>query len=201
LLRLYEATFTDRATAIGREGFHTALEASQDVRYHLWALRATRFDAIAGLASFFVLPRIGFGGYMCLAGKLRRAGNLRPLVTRIERCMLRDKPALPRWYIECAGEPELSIFHRIGFRELDVRYVQPNLHAADEAPDESMHLLYRWLSGATPPIIQAGDLLEDVRNIYEYVYRLDDASSQVLTATLRDTLSGRAVVPVLPSPP
>jgi hypothetical protein len=59
------------------EEFRRAL-SNRSAGYYLWSVARSDARKPQGLASFFALPRAGFGGYIVLAGTLRGKGLLRP---------------------------------------------------------------------------------------------------------------------------
>jgi GNAT superfamily N-acetyltransferase len=130
VIQLYGQTFPPGPTALDGAGFRQAILAAarlpREARYHLWALRGSPDDPVGGLASFFALPGIGFGGYLAFGASLRGRGRLRSVVARIEEQMRRDRTGATGWLVECepAGEA-LRIYARLGFRALPIEYHQP----------------------------------------------------------------------------
>jgi hypothetical protein len=127
------------------------------------------------MASFLTTQSAGFGGYVGFFEPLRGSGKLRHLGARMEERMVRDGTRARGWYIECGGEEERNIFLRLGFRELDVHYQQPSLPGRNiEAPDRSLHLLYKPFGRVYPDVeqreIQKSEFLQAVREIYESIY-------------------------------
>ncbi|MDT7769316.1 MAG: hypothetical protein QOI30_2326 [Mycobacterium sp.] len=180
VITVYDQVFQDRDTAIGSGEFRKAFEPDglfhrPDYRYHLWTVSRDAEGKCEGMASFLTTQSAGFGGYVGFFEPLRGSGKLRHLGARMEERMVRDGTRARGWYIECGGEEERNIFLRLGFRELDVHYQQPSLPGRNiEAPDRSLHLLYKPFGRVYPDVeqreIQKSEFLQAVREIYESIY-------------------------------
>jgi hypothetical protein len=112
---------------------------------------------------------------------LRGTHKLRPLIAQIEERMLRDQGsglASYRgrgWYVECAGEPEVEIFLKVGFFKVDLPYFQPPSVAACE---RKLHLLFKPFGKSyASPRIHAPELKEDIWEIYTEVYNIRDTNA------------------------
>jgi GNAT superfamily N-acetyltransferase len=148
--------------ASGRGGMH----------YHLWALSAPGSRAVQGMASFFSLPSLGFGGYLVLAGPLRGRGLLAPLLARMEARMRADDVApgvtQPGSMIECAADTA-PLFMRQGYARVPLVWRPPALTPGAEAPE--LQLLYKPLGAAYPPIwLEADFVRRALREILLHVY-------------------------------
>lgn len=126
---IYARAFPPGPTVIDVRMFAHAMQWSagrSDVHYHFWALAVAPGEPVAGMASFFVMPRFAFGGYLAIEPPLRGTGRTRIIVKRIEEQIIRDESAAQIHYIECAPNSfEEKVFLHLGFRRVPVRYVQP----------------------------------------------------------------------------
>ena len=140
-------------------------------RYHLWALREKPGSAVAGMASFFSLPGVGFGGYVALAPPLRGRRRLRSIGARIEAQMRRDKTGARVWLIECEpGSKALAMFERLGFREIALEYHQPALPGR-EGESPRLALGYKEFGAVYgPPDLGRDELREMIREVFKTVY-------------------------------
>jgi hypothetical protein len=145
--------------------------------------------------SFATLSAAGFGGYVCMTGSLLGTGRIRGVLTRLEARLLADGRAVHGWYVECAGEPERSIFCKVGFVELAVPYSQP-ASAAGALPEHPLHLLYKPIGPARSPLLPAGALLSDVRDIYRHIYGIPQPQDTAAYQRLAQALTGSAAVPL-----
>jgi hypothetical protein len=93
--RVYAEAFPPGPLSVAPDAFKSAFirhrYAASRYKWHLWAVRATAWEPVEGMASFFTFPAAGFGGYITLAGRLRSTGRLRPLITRMEERMMEDR--------------------------------------------------------------------------------------------------------------
>jgi len=180
VLAVYASAFAPGATVIGPEALRRAVTGrdglAPGVRYHLWAVREAPHAPVGGMASFFSLPGIGFGGYVALGAPLRGRGRLGPLMARIEEQMRRDSKGARGWLIEC--EPEsaaLRIFSRLGFREIALDYRQPPLPGyGKETP--RLTLAYKEFGAVyAPPALRREELREALQSVFVTVYGGTDA--------------------------
>jgi hypothetical protein len=177
VISVYEDAFPAGATAVTGAQFRRTLRSrprgEDSGVHHLWAIRAELHAPADGMASFFSLPGVGFGGYLALRGALRGRGRLRPIMARIEEQMCRDRTGARGWLIECepAGDA-LGIFERLGFREIAFAYRQPPLHGhGDSAPPQA--LAYKEL-GASSAVcaLQRSELRAALIEVFRVVYRV-----------------------------
>src|SRR5262249_52391493 len=110
VLAIYAAAFAPGPTFVSPAGLRRAV-AERDtlgpgVRYHPWALHEAPAAPVAGMASFYSLPGVGFGSYLALGASLRGRGRLRGIVARIEEQMRRDETRARGWLIECEPDGE-----------------------------------------------------------------------------------------------
>lgn len=186
-ISVYERTFADGDTKIDNRIFRETIdrEARRGNRpYHFWAIRDTESRVIAGMASFFTLAHAGFGGYIAFAAPLVGKGQARRLIPRIEERMVRDRPGVAGWYVEC--EPvsrQYAIFERLGFRPVSYPYRQPSLSTIDgrtppPAGDTEMSLMYKPIGRRVKNRSEeAAALREDLTDIFQTVYRLPAADA------------------------
>ena len=175
VVALCSRVFPPGATSIDPGIFRRAMSAGDSLgahaRYHLWALREKPGSAVAGMASFFSLPGVGFGGYVALAPPLRGRRRLRSIGARIEAQMRRDKTGARGWLIECEpGSKALAMFERLGFREIALEYHQPALPGRE---GESPRLAFGYKEfGAVygPPDLGRDELREMIREVFKTVY-------------------------------
>jgi GNAT superfamily N-acetyltransferase len=156
------------------EVYRQALAASGHggMHYHLWTLCAPGSRAVQGMASFFSLPSVGFGGYLVLSGPLRGRGLLAPLLARMEARMLADGVApgvtQPGSMIECAADTA-PVFMRQGFARVPLAWRPPALAHGAAAPE--LLLLYKPLGAAYPPMcLHAEFVRRALREILLHVY-------------------------------
>lgn len=171
VMRLYESEFGSGGVAVPESAFVAALARAGE-NYHLWALRAAHgVGGPQGMVSFFSLPTAGFCGYLALGGGLRGTGRLRPLVARIERRMLLDRPTARGWYVEVERTTDPGPFLAVGFRELAVDYRQP----CAEGRDIAVRLLYRRFGRCYgPPDLPKTEVSAAVADILGAVYGVAD---------------------------
>ncbi|HEY1049374.1 MAG TPA: hypothetical protein VGE39_06455 [Prosthecobacter sp.] len=127
-------------------------------QYRLWGLALDESDsaALQGFASFYSMPRCGFGGYLALCGALRGRGLLREVMRRMEAFMRESNPQTHGWYVECEpASPEAAIFKRCGFTQVPISYLQPQLVSDTTGISHAtpLELLYKPL----PPSDSADD--------------------------------------------
>ena len=197
LRALFRASFPDRATAVDDAalgaGPASTSRRGADHAYHLWSLRPSADAPAAGLASFFTLSGVGFGGYVALGPPLRGTGRLPLVLARIEAQMVRDDLGATGWYVEC-GDDVVAPFRRAGFHELAVTYRQPPLRPGGPAP--VLHLLYkRFGREYEAPVLDRGAFLGAMRQIYRVVYAIERAEDTELYTELARQVTG-AVVPL-----
>jgi GNAT superfamily N-acetyltransferase len=181
VLQVYGQAFPPDATALDPSALRQAVcarpGAGDAARYHLWAIRAGPGEAVAGMASFFSLPDIGFGGYIALGEPLRGRGRLRPIVARIEERMRQDRTGARGWLIECTpGSHALCMLVRVGFREIALDYRQPPLPGRAAAEEEAPRLCLAYKEfGAVyaSPAVTRGELRAALLSVYRVVYAID----------------------------
>jgi len=154
-------------------------------RYHLWGLREAPAAPVAGMASFYSLPGVGFGGYLALGASLRGRGRLRGIVARIEEQMRRDETGARGWLIECVPNSEaLAIFRRLGFREPALDYRQPPLDAAARAAPRLVLAYKEFGAVYGDPALDREELRNAVRAMFATVYGIDARAGHPLLADL-----------------
>jgi GNAT superfamily N-acetyltransferase len=209
-ITVYDQVFRDRDTAIDSGEFRKAFEPDglyyrSSYRYHLWTVSGDADGKCEGMASFLTMPSAGFGGYVGFFDTLRGSGKLRHLGARMEERMVRDGTQARGWYIECGGEEERDIFLKLGFRELDVNYLQPSVPGRNiEAPDRFLHLLYKQFGRVYPdgeqPQIKASEFLQAMREIYESIYDIPNPNECTAFNTLEESVKPDEFVPFKPAP-
>jgi GNAT superfamily N-acetyltransferase len=181
VLAVYARAFPAGPAAVDPAALRRASLARDDLPpstfYHLWAIRGASDGPIDGLASFFSLPGMGFGGYLALGDTLRGRGLLRMVIARIEERMCRDATGARGWLIEYAPDSDAArAFARVGFRAIDLEYRQPPLRPST-TPDDDPALLalaykpFGATSGAVPLTRDA--LREGLRAVHCTVYGLE----------------------------
>jgi hypothetical protein len=162
----------------------------------LWNIRRESVKECGGMASFLTMPSAGFGGYIGFTSSLRGAQKLRYVIARAEERMVRDGTEARGWYIECAGEPERTIFSKIGFTELDVEYMQPVLPGtSDEPRSDSLHLLYKPFGRVyEAPTVTKGEFLKAIREIYESIYDIARPDKDEMYIKLVTSLDGVDII-------
>jgi GNAT superfamily N-acetyltransferase len=176
IIRVYRAAFPPGPTSVDPEGFRRSLaerwHEGRHYRYHLWAVRGRSEDPVEGMTTFFTFPCGGFGGYVALAGALRGTGRMRPLLARIEECMLRDRLGARGWYAECdIGSDQAARVARLGFREIAIEYRQPSLGGTGESAEPRLALLYKAFGDTgRPPRLGVKDLHDALVEIFRTVY-------------------------------
>jgi GNAT superfamily N-acetyltransferase len=179
---LYARAFPPGPTVIDVEMFGHALQwfvGRRDCHYHLWGLAIHPDDPIAGMASFFVTPRFGFGGYLALEPPLKGTRRSGIIVKRIEEQIIRDEPNAHKHYIECVpNSSEEAVFLNLGFTPVPVRYHQPPTSAAEQfgtgAGPEITLLIKRLGCDRDSTLPSADDFLEDLKILLADVYRLSE---------------------------
>jgi GNAT superfamily N-acetyltransferase len=179
---LYARVFSGGPTIIDVGMFRNALRwtaGARECHYHLWALAAAPEQPIAGMISFFVMPRFAFGGYMALEPPLRGTGRARVAMKRVEEQTIRDARDAERLYIECVpNSPQEAIFRALGFHPVPVRYYQPPILDAERfgsGRGPQIALLEKRLGcdyGNLP--LSSQDLLRDLKVWLAEVYRIAD---------------------------
>jgi GNAT superfamily N-acetyltransferase len=138
--------------------------------YHLWRVASPPSERVQGLASFFTLARVGFGGYLVFARSLRGKGLLRPVIARIEERMVKDATGAEGWFIECDAV-SAAPFIAVGFRELALDYRPPRVGAAaGTGAAERLKLLYKRFGSTSGPPPARRFVLEAVAAILRHVY-------------------------------
>jgi GNAT superfamily N-acetyltransferase len=181
-MAVYRRAFPDPSLAIPQEAFAAHLQARRaNTAYHLWAVRASARDPVAGLASFFGLAHAGFGGYVAFADPLGGSGRLRLLLARIERRLVADSHTTRGWYIECAARVA-PIFERCGFYRVALTYGQPALHVTQpQAVSFPLSLLYKEFGACYgPPRVDAPTFAAAMAEIETDVYGLEPAGGASL---------------------
>ncbi len=184
VMEVYHRAFPGGPTAVEPSAFGNAFRwsASQRTRglhYHLWGLRESSTQPMAGMVSFFTMKTIGFGGYIVWEPPLRGTNRTRLLLARIEEQMIRDESEVTGWYIECAPHSdEAAAFMKVGFVRVPVRYHQASLDYADQPrPSCSLGpnqwLLYKRLGSDYHPAPPSSDqVLIDITIILRDIYRV-----------------------------
>jgi hypothetical protein len=179
---LYARVFPPGPTVIDVRMFMHALEwgeSRNDLHYHLWAFAPTPEEPIAGMASFFVMPRFAFGGYLAFEEPLRGTGRAGVALKRMEERTIRDEPGALKHYAECQpNSAEEAILLTLGFKKVEVRYCQPpaideQQFGAGEGPE--LTLLVKWLGkdfGRNQ--LSRDEFLADLEVWLEDVYRVAD---------------------------
>ena len=185
---LYARAFPPGPTAIDVRMFEHALQWSvgrHDLHYHLWAL-ATDADApTAGMASFFVMPRFGFGGYLALEPPMRGTGRAHMILKRAEEQIIRDEANARVHYIECAPRSP-------GFIPVPIRYCQPPTDDEERfgaGPGPELTLLYKRLGcdyDRTP--FAPDEFLGDLKVWLIEVYRLANPETSHTFQIARSTI-------------
>jgi len=189
VVAVYSSVFPPGATSIDPAIFRLAVSGSDSLgahaRYHLWALRDKPGSAVAGMASFFSLPGVGFGGYVALAPPLRGRRRLRSIGARIEEQMRRDKTGARGWLIECEPDSKaLAIFERLGFREVALVYHQPAL-PSHEGQSPRLALGYKEFGAVYgTPDLRRDELREMIHAVFDTVYGVTVAEHDGLMAAL-----------------
>jgi GNAT superfamily N-acetyltransferase len=192
---LYKRAFPPGPTVIDVRMFARALEWSggqRDVHYHLWALAPSDNEPIAGMASFFVMPRFAFAGYLALEPPLKGTGRARLVMKRIEEQIIRDEPDAQKLYAECIPDStEEAIFSGLGFARVPVRYYQPptvDEHGFGVGSGPELTLLVKRLGcdyGPTP--LSRDEFLEDLKIWLAAVYRAGDPEGSHTFEAARST--------------
>jgi GNAT superfamily N-acetyltransferase len=175
-LAVYADAFPPGATALDVPALRQAVlhRAARPLagRHHLWALRTAPTAAVAGMASFFSLPGVGFGGYLALSSALRGRGLVRSVVARIEEQMRRDDTGARGWLIECEPASQaLRVFGHLGFKEIALDYRQPPLpgRPGGEADSPRLRLAYKEFGA----VYRVPDLTRDeLRAALRWVFRI-----------------------------
>ena len=128
----------------------------------------------------------------------------RRLVSRINEQIVgegehseRDGERARGWYIECDGETERNIFSRVGFWELNVKYVQPGLPGRDgiEPLTKPLHLMYKPFGRVyEPPVINTPVFLRAIREIYQSIYGIAEPDDNESFFALRESLRETTIV-------
>lgn len=194
---VYARAFPPGPTVIDVRMFAHALDwavGRTDLHYHFWALAPDLAAPIAGMASFFVMPRFAFGGYLAFEAPLRGTGRTRVIVKRIEEQIIRDEREAMRHYIECVpNSSEEAVFRHLGFTAVPVRYVQPPTEdeehfGAGEGPQ--ITLLSKRLGedyGRTK--FSPDGFLTDLKVWLREVYRIENPEASQTFQIARSTVS------------
>jgi GNAT superfamily N-acetyltransferase len=181
---LLAATFDDPNIVLGLDRIQEFLTATTDRSFHV--LCALRHHVVVGLSIFSYVPasNCGFSEYIVVAPELRGSGLGRALFDR--RKSILDSSAHAHGVERCHGlfietdtasgtapaEPDTSmdpllrlrIFAHLGFKRVDVRYVQPPL-APGKQPVEYLDLLFApWTGDGLG--VPARAVLDTVRPIW-----------------------------------
>jgi GNAT superfamily N-acetyltransferase len=82
------------------------------------------------------------------------------------------------WYIECDGETQRNTFLAVGFREVDIEYMQPPLPVRDEIEPliRPLRLMYKPFGRVyeNSPTIETKAFLQAIREIYTSVYGIHE---------------------------
>lgn len=165
-LRMLEKEIAVAGRLASEAEFRRALQGRG---YHLWSLRLPGARGPLGVASFFTLPRAGFGGYIVLGAKLRSKGVLRPLLARIEERMIKDAKHAHGWFIEC-DRRSMRPFVAVGFRKVEVDYRPPRVGAAGPEKPERLELLYKSFGWSPASGLTCSFVLACVADILRHVY-------------------------------
>jgi GNAT superfamily N-acetyltransferase len=193
-IELYARAFPPGPTVIDARMFEQAFKWSEgaDWHYHLWALSEAPGRPIAGMISFFVLPRFGFGGYMALEPPLKGTGRARVAIKRVEEQIIRDEPAAQRQYIECVSNSrEEAVFRELGFHPVPVRYHQPPIFDKERfGPGRGPQITtltkrLGWDYGDVA--ISSQDFLRDLKTWLTHVYRIADPEASETFKIARST--------------
>jgi hypothetical protein len=193
-MELYRTSFGDEPDiSIDADDFAQFIDERQrhDLRYHyhFWAAEADPGDQVSGFASFFALPKAGFGGYVVRDRKQARRAAAPPptrvAIAAVEERMRRDNPQIRGWFIECDPDAERQpapLFYRHGFHEIALDYRQPPLpgspYAFRDAP--RLQLLYKPFGVQFGlPAVSAVDFLAAASDIFQVVYRLNNPTSSL----------------------
>lgn len=178
VMSVYQADFALNPLGVKSEDFidvlnHQSQQPNVEFAYHLWAIRNTTADPVAGMASFFTFPAAGFGGYVVFANNLRGRGRLREVLARIERQMLQDRPDTKGWYIETDILKNTdNIWVHLGFREIAIAYEQPPLFGEEKGLlTKLLFKPYGRVYGE--PNLSYDQLCDAISQIYRFVYRID----------------------------
>lgn len=207
---VYDKVFKNGDTAIASSEFRKAFQPDGlydrvGYRYHLWTIRRETGAKCEGMASFLTMPSAGFGGYVGFVEPLRGSGKLRHLGSRMEERMVRDGTGARGWYIECDGRTERDIFLKLGFRELDVDYMQPSLSGRNIDPtSRSLHLLYKpfgrvYADADETTAITKSAFLQAIREIYQSIYDITKPDEDQTYIKLVESLG--SVLAVKTKPP
>ncbi|MDT5350027.1 MAG: hypothetical protein QOH91_3314 [Mycobacterium sp.] len=212
-IAVYDEVFKDSDTAIARFEFRDAFQPDglyyrAGYHYHLWTIRRGAGGKCEGMASFLTMPSAGFGGYIGFVGPLRGSGKLRHVGARIEARMVRDGTGTRGWYIESGGGTERDIFLKLGFRELDVDYMQPSLPGRNiDRPSRSLHLLYKpfgrvYADADETTAITKSAFLQAIREVYQSIYDIPKPDEDKTFIKLAESLASVPAVktkPLLPT--
>jgi len=199
---VYRRAFPPGPTAIDTAIFAEALAwpaQRPGLHYHLWGLAVDADSPIAGMASFFVMPRCGFAGYLALEAPLRGTGRAHVALKRMEEQMIRDEPGARHWYAECVpGSAAEQIARRVGFEALPVLYYQPDLQRVAEAGGGAaagppLTLLRKKLGtvyGAAP--FDPEDFLQDLQAMLREVYRMAEPTRSETYRRAHASLASRS---------
>jgi GNAT superfamily N-acetyltransferase len=189
VLAVYKEAFAPDPTFVSPAALRRAVAERETLgpraRYHLWGLREAPAAPVAGMASFYSLPGVGFGGYLALGASLRGRGRLPGIVARIEEQMRRDETGARGWLIECVPNSEaLAIFRRLGFREPALDYRQPPLDAAARAAPRLVLAYKEFGAVYGDPALDREELRNAVRAMFATVYGIDARAGHPLLADL-----------------
>jgi hypothetical protein len=181
VMDIYRQSFPGGATVISPDVFAKTLERLEPgqsrCKYHLWGVQHSKSSQLSGMVSFFTLEHCGFCGYLALVGELSGAGCCRLFLARIEEQLVRDRPGLNDWFLECEPESvQFHIFTRLGFSPVPIAYRQPLLSHIDTTADadQEEHVLTLMRKSVGLPInsgSRSEEMLEtQLAEIREHVY-------------------------------
>ncbi len=175
VMSVYQNAFPPNLLTIEPEDFAQALALAQqpNCTYHLWAIRTTAEAKVEGMASFFLFPSAGFGGYVAFEGSLQGTWRVRSLLVRMEQRMLGDRHPnnAEGWYIETDLAKKKSPFLRMGFYEVDVEYEQPPLSKMQLG--SQIRLFYKPFGRVYgTPKVKCGEFLDAIAQTFQVVYSI-----------------------------
>jgi hypothetical protein len=105
------------------------------------------------------------------------------------------------WYIECDDETR-NVFEAVGFRKVDVEYLQPPLPRKDKPLIQPLHLMYKPFGRVYKPFgrvyeapaIKRDEFLHAMREIYTSIYGIDEPDKDDIFKDLRESVLSRDVV-------
>ena len=199
VMSVYQSSFPVSPLTIGPQEFAEALasvekyEQSFGFHYHLWAIRITPTAPVEGMASFFSFPEAGFCGYVAFQGSLSGTWRMRPLLARMEQQMLQERELddVGGWYIET--DLKRSLFLRLGFWEVDVKYEQPPL--SEQQVSLPIRLFYKPFGRVYgKPKVKCSDFLKAIARIFQVVYRIETPTEHPCYLELKKQVEDSEVI-------